>query len=82
MKRTLTTLMALLLCVFMVLGLTACKSQDDIDNAVNQATAPLNEQITALQADIAEKTAKIAALEGERPRLLPRRASLKQISKK
>ncbi len=76
MKRTLTTLMALLLCVFMVLGLTACKSQDDIDNAVNQATAPLNEQITALQADIAEKTAKIAALEGEKTALATEKGEL------
>ncbi len=72
MKRTLTTtLMALLLCVLMVFGLTACGgyTQDDIDNAVNDATATLNEQITALEADIADKTTKIATLEGEKTAL-------------
>ena len=45
MKRTITiTLMALLLCVCMVFGLTACGgfTQDDIDNAVNEATAPFS----------------------------------------
>ncbi len=79
MKRTFTTtLMALLLCVCMVLGLTACGgfTQDDIDNAVNEATAPLNEQIAALEADIAEKTAKITTLEGEKTALTTEKTTL------
>ena len=79
MKRTLTTtLMALLLCVCMILGLTACGgfTQDDIDNAVNEATSPLNEQIAALEADIAEKEAKITALEGEKTALTTEKTEL------
>lgn len=79
MKKTFTTtLMALLLCVCMVFGLTACGgfTQDDIDNAVNEATAPLNEQITALEADIAEKEAKIAALEAEKTALTTEKGEL------
>ena len=79
MKRTFTTtLMALLLCVCMILGLTACGgfTQDDIDNAVNEATSPLNEQIAALEADIAEKEAKITALEGEKTALTTEKTEL------
>lgn len=79
MKRTLTTtLMALLLCVCMILGLAACGgfTQDDIDNAVNEATSPLNEQIAALEADIAEKEAKITALEGEKTALTTEKTEL------
>ncbi len=51
MKRTLTTLLALLLCVCMVFGLTACGglTQEDIDNAVNSATADLNDKISDLE---------------------------------
>ncbi len=77
MKRTLTTtIVALLLCICMVFGLTACTSQEDIDNAVNSATAPLNGQITALEADIADKTAKIATLEGEKTALTTEKGEL------
>lgn len=79
MKRTLTTtLMALLLCVCMVFGLTACGgfTQDDIDNAVNEATAPLNSQITALEADIADKAAKITTLETEKAALTTEKTEL------
>ncbi|MBQ7387023.1 MAG: leucine-rich repeat domain-containing protein [Clostridia bacterium] len=50
MKRTLTFCILLFaFCIF----LTACDgllTQEDIDNAVNAATAPLNSQITALEA--------------------------------
>ena len=79
MKRTLTTtLMALLLCVCIVFGLTACAgfTQDDIDNAVNEATAPLNSQITALEADIADKAAKITTLETEKAALTTEKTEL------
>lgn len=79
MKRTITiTLMALLLCVCMVFGLTACGgfTQDDIDNAVNEATAPLNSQITALEADIADKAAKITTLETEKAALTTEKTEL------
>ncbi len=79
MKRTFTTtLMALLLCVCMVFGLTACGgfTQDDIDNAVNSATADLNSEITALKADIAEKEAKITTLEGEKTALATEKGEL------
>ncbi len=77
MRKTFTTtLMALLLCVCMVFGLTACTSQEDIDNAVNSATAPLNGQITALEADIADKTAKISTLEGEKTALTTEKGEL------
>ncbi len=79
MKRTFTTtLMALLLCVCMVFGLTSCAlfMQDDIDDAVNEATAHLNEQITALEADIAAKAAKIATLESEKAALIREKEAL------
>lgn len=79
MKRTITiTLMALLLCVCMVFGLTACGgfTQDDIDNAVNEATAPLNSQITSLEADIADNEAKIDSLEGEKATLTAEKTEL------
>ena len=78
-KRTFTTtLMALLLCFCMVFGLTACGgfTQDDIDKAVNDATTPLNEQIIALEADIAEKTAKITTLESEKAALVTEKGEL------
>ena len=73
-----TTLMALLLCFCMVFGLTACGgfTQDDIDKAVNDATTPLNEQISALEADIAEKTAKITTLESEKAALVTEKGEL------
>lgn len=79
MKKTLSlTLMTLLLCVCMVFGLTACGgfTQDDIDNAVNSATATLNEQIAELNADIAEKEAKITTLEGEKATLTTEKGEL------
>jgi len=66
MKKTVaTTLMTLLLCVCMVFGLTACGgfTQDEIDNAVNEATASLDEQIAALAAEKAELAAEKAELE-------------------
>ena len=58
--------------------LTACGgfTKDDIDNAVNEATAPLNEQITALEAEIADNTAKIATLEGEKSALVKEKEAL------
>ena len=78
-KRTFTmTALSLLLCFCMVFGLTACGgfTQDDIDKAVNDATTPLNEQITALEADIAEKTTKITTLESEKAALVTEKGEL------
>ena len=78
MKKALTaTIMTLILCVFTVFSLAGCgASQEDIDNAVNEATAPLNSQITAIEADIADKEATIAALEAEKNALMSEKASL------
>ena len=78
-KRTFKmTALSLLICFCMVFGLTACGgfTQDDIDKAVNDATTPLNEQITALEADIAEKTAKITTLESEKAALVTEKGEL------
>ncbi len=66
MKKTITTtLMALLLCITMVFGLTACTSQDDIDNAVNSAMSDLNDKISKLEGQIADLEDQIEALEFE-----------------
>lgn len=73
----LITLITLLLCVCMMFGLTACTSQADIDNAVNEATAPLNEQITALEAEITNKKAILTALEAEKAVLISEKEELK-----
>ena len=72
----LITLMTLFLCVCTIFGLTACTSQADIDNAVNEAIAPLNSQITELEADIAHKTAKITTLETEKAALISEKEEL------
>ena len=69
MKKTLT--LCILLLAFCI-SLTACGgllTQEDLDNAVNSATADLNAQIAAIEADIAEKTARIATLEAEKTEL-------------
>lgn len=80
MKRT------LILCIVLLafcISLVACGglSQDDVDNAVNQATAPLNEKITKLEADIAEKQAKVTALEGEKTALTTEKTKLESEKK-
>ena len=77
-KRTFTmTALSLLLCFCMVFGLAGCgASQEDIDNAVNEATAPLNEQIAQLNEDIAVKEAEITTLEGEKTTLSARITTL------
>ena len=66
MKKTFTTtLMALLLCVSMVFGLASCgTSQEDIDNSVNTAIAPISEQITAINTSIDDLKAVDTALDG------------------
>ena len=72
-----TTLTASILCACMAFGLAGCgASQKDIDDAVNAATAPLNEQITKLNKDIADKEAEIAALESEKAALEKEKATL------
>ena len=79
MKRTITTtLIAIMLCACMMFGLTACggPTQDDIDNAVNEATAPLSERIAALEKSIAEREARIAAIEAEKATLEAEKATL------
>ncbi len=58
--------MALLLCVCMVFGLTACGgfTQDDIDTTVNTAIAPVSEQITAINTSIDDLKAVDTELDG------------------
>ena len=72
MKKTISlTLMTLLLCVCMVFGLTACGgfTQDDIDNAVNSATADLNAEIAELEDEVETLEAEKKALESEKGEL-------------
>lgn len=66
MKRTLTTtLMALLLCVCIVFGLTACgTSQEEVDTTISTAIAPISEQITAINSSIDDLKAVDTALDG------------------
>ena len=71
MKRIITTtLMALLLCLTMALGLASCDifTQDDINSH--------SEQIAALEAAIADKDTKIAALEAGKADLEKDKATL------
>lgn len=67
MKRTIITFVTLILCVCMVFALSACGgfTQEDIDNAVNEATAPLKEQISVLEADKVKLEADKAELEAK-----------------
>lgn len=79
MKKTfLLTFATLLLCVCMVLVLTACGgfTQDDIDNAVNDATASLGDKIGSLEGQIAELNAQIETINDEKDTLEADKAKL------
>jgi len=79
MKKILKTLLILFcLASCFTLCLTACDefTQDDIDNAVNAATSPLNERITALEAEKTALEAEKTALEAEKTALEAENAAL------
>jgi len=57
---------AILLAFALLFSFAGCISQEDLDNAVNDATKPLKEQIAQLNADIAAKEAQIETLESEK----------------
>ena len=67
-----TTLIALLLCVCTVFGLTACTGQEDIDNAV----MPLSEQMTTVNATLAEMRTLDTTLNGHIDALEAKAATL------
>ena len=56
---------AILLAFALLFSFAGCISQEDIDNAVNEATTPLNDKISSLEGQIAELQGKLDALEGE-----------------
>lgn len=65
MKKTLsTTILAILMCVCMVFGLASCANQEDIDNSVNTAIAPISEQITSINTSIDDLKAVDTTLDG------------------
>lgn len=65
MKKSLsTTLLAILMCVCMVFGFAGCANQEDIDNSVNTAIAPISEQITAINTSIDDLKAVDTTLDG------------------
>lgn len=65
MKKTLTTtILAILLCVCMVFGFAGCANQEDIDNSVNTAIAPISEQITAINTSIDDLETVDTTLDG------------------
>ena len=61
MKKIFTSL-TFLVCVLMMLSLASCVN---IDETVNEATAPLNEQISSLKGEIADLNSDIADLNGQ-----------------
>lgn len=71
-------LTAILLTLCLLLSFAGCISQEDVDKAVNDATAPLKEQIAQLNADIADKAAKIKTLENEKAALAAKKAALEE----
>ena len=61
MKKIFTSL-AFLVCVLMMLSLASCVN---LDEKINEATAPLNEQISSLKGEIADLNSDIADLNGQ-----------------
>ena len=81
MKKTLLlTLSTLLLCITIVFGLTGCDffTQKDIDNAVNEATASLNDKINSLKGRITELNSEKGDLEGQLDALVGENEALKE----
>jgi len=69
-------LTAILLALALLFSFAGCVTQEDIDKAVNDASAPLKEQIDRLNADIAAKEAKIETLEDEKADLTAEKTTL------
>ncbi len=72
MKKT-AKLLAVMICLFLAISLASCVN---IDEKVNEATAPLNDKITSLNGQIAELQGKLDALEGENEALEAEKAAL------
>lgn len=72
-----TTFVAISLCVCIVFCFFGCDdTQVKIDDAVNEAVAPLEDKIADLNKDIADKEAKIKALETEKKDLFEEKTKL------
>ena len=77
MKKTWLSMIAMALCAGMALGLGGCgTSQADLDHAVGEAVAPLNEEIGKLSRDIADKESELETLEDEKTALTTERSEL------
>lgn len=74
MKKT-VKLLAVMICLLLAISLASC---GNIDEMVNEATAPLNEKIASLTDQIAELQGKINALEGENATLKSEKAALEK----
>lgn len=72
MKKT-VKLLAVMICLFLAISLASCVN---IDEKVNEATAPLNDKITSLNGQITELQGKLDALEGENEALEAEKAAL------
>ena len=72
MKKT-VKLLAVMICLFLAISLASCVN---VDEKVNEATAPLNDKITSLNGQIAELQGKLDALEGENEALEAEKAAL------
>ena len=72
MKKT-VKLLVVMICLFLAISLASC---GNIDEKVNEATAPLNDKITSLNGQITELQGKLDALEGENEALEAEKAAL------
>ena len=72
MKKT-VKLLAVMICLFLAISLASCVN---VDEKVNEATAPLNDKITSLNGQITELQGKLDALEGENEALEAEKAAL------
>ena len=79
-KALLITLATLLLCIAIVFGLKggAFFTQEDIDNAVNEATSSLNDKINSLKGQITELNSEKGELEGRLDALEGENEALKE----
>ena len=72
MKKT-VKLLAVMICLFLAISLASCVN---VDEKVNEATAPLNDKITSLNGQITELQGKLDALEDENEALEAEKAAL------
>lgn len=72
MKKT-VKLLAVMICLLLAISLASCVN---VDEKVNEATAPLNDKITSLNGQITELQGKLDALEGENEALEAEKAAL------